>query len=401
VAKVKGIVAELHNSYMIVITEKGDFIRHKKISNCKIGDEVNIKTVSFSKLTKQISTLAASFIIIAMLITGTYAYYSPYSYVSIDINPSLGLSVNRFDKVIAIKPLNEDAKQLLSSSGSINNKSLNDAVAEILETAYDSGYLKSNEENSVMFVISTDNEKEELKLSQEVEKVSSEQLSKLSNNYNIIIEKAQVEEYKNAIGENLSPGKVMLINEVKNIKPDMQLEEVKQMSVQQVMSIIKEARKEDKKQDKDDKIKETDNDEVDEDEDKDADEKKDKDKKEDGSNNGNGKGSDKKSNGSSVDKKEDKNKEDKNKEDDGDESDSNDDDSSDSEDSDGSIKEEDDDDDKDKDKDKGKDKNGNGDKNIKEENTNSYNDNNKNDEKKNEDKGNSDKKNTGGNGKKK
>ncbi len=307
----KGIVAELHNNYMIVITQKGDFVRQRKQAGCNIGDEVTINTVNINKYMRQISAMAASLILIAMLITGAYAYYSPYSYISVDINPSLGLSINRFERVIAVKALNEDAEKLLKSSGGINNKNLNTAVSKILETAYDSGYLKDNEENSVMFTVSTENESKQLKITEEINKVSSEELSKLSSNYTIILEKVEVEDYKKAVTENISPGKVILIEKIKEAKPGIQIEEVKQMSVKQVLDVIKDTKKEEKKHDKDAKKQEE---KSQQDKDNKKEDKKDQDKKNDhknidSSNNGNGKGNDNKADDSKKeDKKEDKNK---------------------------------------------------------------------------------------------
>lgn len=258
----KGIVAELHNDYMIVITDKGDFIKQKKTKDCNIGDEVNILSINRNSYTRQIAALAASFIIIAMLITGAYAYYTPYSYVSIDINPSFGLSINRFERVIGVKALNEDAEKLLSVSSGINNKNINYAVVEILETAYDTGYLKSGEENSIMFVVSTDDKKEQQKIAKEINETSVEELSKLSDEYNIILEKTQVNAYKKAISENISPGKAMLISKVRDVRPEMQIQEVEKMSVQQVMNIIKETKKESKKEDKKEQSNEKENEET-------------------------------------------------------------------------------------------------------------------------------------------
>ena len=46
---------------------------------------------------------------VCLALAGGYRlYFSPTSIISIDINPSIELSVNRFDKVVAVEGLNED-----------------------------------------------------------------------------------------------------------------------------------------------------------------------------------------------------------------------------------------------------------------------------------------------------
>ncbi|HYE12754.1 MAG TPA: anti-sigma factor domain-containing protein, partial [Patescibacteria group bacterium] len=73
----KGIIAEVHGSYMIVIAKNGNFIKCKKLPNCNIGDEINIPARNMNSIYKKLTTVAASFLILAMLSSGVYAYYTP------------------------------------------------------------------------------------------------------------------------------------------------------------------------------------------------------------------------------------------------------------------------------------------------------------------------------------
>lgn len=239
-----GIIAEIHNSYMIVITKKGDFIKCKKLPDFQIGDEVNIPKTTMAAFYKRLSTVAASLIIFAMLSTGVYAYYTPYSYISMDINPSLELYVNRFDRVIGAHAFNEDAKKLIDAAKGIKNKDVDKALENILDSAAESGYLKENAENSVMFVVSSNNAKEEAVLADIVSNTSSEMLANISTDYEVILEKAKVEAYKKAKEGNVSPGKVILADKFNEVKPDLDKEKIKQMPLQQAIKEIEE--KEDK-----------------------------------------------------------------------------------------------------------------------------------------------------------
>lgn len=235
----KGIVAELEEKHMIIITDKGDFIKHRKISGYDIGNEIDLKSQKPSDFMKKISSMAACFLIFIMLSSGVYAYYTPYTYLSVDINPSFGISLNRFQKVIKVKPLNEDAIVLMGNADNINNKSYDIALNQIIKSAYDGGYLKQDEESSILIVVSTQNEKNEERIIKEVNNVVNESLSKNTSQYNVIMEKVKVKEYKNAINKNVSPGKIILTNKLKETNPETKLEDVEEMSVQQAVEIIK------------------------------------------------------------------------------------------------------------------------------------------------------------------
>jgi hypothetical protein len=246
----KGIIAEIHGSHMIVIAKNGDFSRCKKLPNCDIGDEINIPERNMKSVYKNLTAIAASFLILIMLSSGVYAYYTPYSYVSVDINPSMELYVNRFDKVIGVHAFNEEAAQIIKASNGMKNKNVDDALEQVLNKAEEAGYLKKDGENTVMIVVSSENKKEEADITNKMSKTSTDVLSKLSGDYEVILEKTQVEKYKKAKEQNISPGKVILANRFKEAKPEIDEEKVKNMPLQQA---IKQIEKKEDKMEKPDK----------------------------------------------------------------------------------------------------------------------------------------------------
>ena len=66
-----------------------------------------------------------------------------YSYLAIDINPSLELLVNG-ETVVSVKACNEDAAVLLSGEN-LENMTVEEATEKVVELAEELGYL--NEEN--------------------------------------------------------------------------------------------------------------------------------------------------------------------------------------------------------------------------------------------------------------
>lgn len=70
-------------------------------------------------------------------------YFSESSYIDLDVNPSIELSVNRFERVIQASAYNQDGKEVLSGL-SLKHKSYKDAVTLILKKIKQEGYLKEN-----------------------------------------------------------------------------------------------------------------------------------------------------------------------------------------------------------------------------------------------------------------
>ncbi|HPW41224.1 MAG TPA: anti-sigma factor domain-containing protein, partial [Bacillota bacterium] len=128
----KAIIAEIDKKHMIVITDKGDFVKVKRQMSAAIGDEIELKQRRIYPISKRLAGLAACFMACIFLSTGVYAYCTPYSYVSVDINPSLSLSLNRFERVISVNPLTEDAVDLIKDAKSLKNRNIDAALSEII-----------------------------------------------------------------------------------------------------------------------------------------------------------------------------------------------------------------------------------------------------------------------------
>lgn len=253
----KAIVAEIDKKHMIVITDKGDFIKVKRQMSAGIGDEIELKPQKLYPAYKRLAGLAACFLACIFLSTGVYAYYTPYSYVSVDINPSISLSLNRFEKVIAVSPITEDAVDLIKDTKEIKNQDIDKALTTIIKSASEKGYIDAEEENQVVVVVSAKNQKAEDKLAKEVNKTAAKELAKVNDSSEVMVEKASIKSHKEALANKVSPGKVMLANKLREVEPQLKDEEIKNMSVKEVVKRINEKRKaaatEDKERREDDR----------------------------------------------------------------------------------------------------------------------------------------------------
>lgn len=80
------------------------------------------------------AVLAAACVLVLLLgIGGFSAYFTPTATIQFTINPSVELTVNRFDRVIGATGLNEDGQRLLSSL-SLRHRNYLDAIDTILES---------------------------------------------------------------------------------------------------------------------------------------------------------------------------------------------------------------------------------------------------------------------------
>lgn len=247
----KAIVAEIDKKQMLVITDKGDFVKIKRQMSATIGDEIEFNAHRNYLTYKRLAPIAACFLACIFLSTGVYAYYTPYSYVSVDINPSIALSLNRFERVISVDPLSEDAAGFIKDTNDLKNQNIDKALSEIIKSASEKGYIDENTENQVMVVVSAKNSDQEKKLASTVNKAAVKELSKLNKSSEVTVEKTSVENYKTAVSKKVSPGKEILADRLRETDPEIKDEDVQKMTVKEVVGLIKEGRKAEKTIEKD------------------------------------------------------------------------------------------------------------------------------------------------------
>lgn len=128
-------------------------------------DKNNVKSkidkVRYERKTKSykvfITPVLATCLVFLFFI-GNYLINTPFSYVSIDINPSIILTTNIFDKVIKVRGLNDDAKLLLEDIN-VRNLEINEANNIILKKAIELGYIEENvDDNAILVTVYCNNE---------------------------------------------------------------------------------------------------------------------------------------------------------------------------------------------------------------------------------------------------
>lgn len=144
----KGIITDVKNNRAVVLSETGEFINIPD-RNYIPGQTVTFRVHSYTK----ILTTAACFILFFTIGFGGYKYYNPTGYINININPSIQLRLNAFQKVIKVVPLNEDAEDLLKNSYSLSDD-IEECIIQLTDNSRKLGYLNENNKDITIEIIS-------------------------------------------------------------------------------------------------------------------------------------------------------------------------------------------------------------------------------------------------------
>lgn len=138
-----GIVMQLNKKNAFIMTNTGEFLKVKVTNQMpNVGEVYTGEVVKNMPIYKYAAT-AASLALVLLFGSAAYAYNTPVASMVIDINPSIKLEVNRWDRIIKSVPLNSDGEKVLESL-SIKNKQLNDGLNLIIDEAKKDNYINNN-----------------------------------------------------------------------------------------------------------------------------------------------------------------------------------------------------------------------------------------------------------------
>ncbi len=218
-----GLIMEIKASSVIVMTKDGGFDEWTmRTEGMSIGQEIKkpisgaspISLKAYLTNRKRSYMRIAAGLLMAVMIggTGSWAYYTPYGYVNVDINPSIEMTYNRFERVIDVKSINDDGSHLVSETHDIKNKKVSDAIEAIVERSEESGYLQDDDKYVLVTVTKVKDDSEDI--SEELDLVAQWAESEA-----IVVEnlESSLENYETSVSENVSPGKKMIVSEAKRI----------------------------------------------------------------------------------------------------------------------------------------------------------------------------------------
>jgi len=138
----KGMVMEIHGPEVIVLTPGGEFKRVKPKTKPVIGEEVEFSTPKQPSVLRCFAFIAAAAVMLALVLVPNLFAPAPVAmaYMTIDINPSIELTIDGDKKVMAAEALNVDGATLLTNLALVG-KTASEAATAIIDAAIAQGYL--------------------------------------------------------------------------------------------------------------------------------------------------------------------------------------------------------------------------------------------------------------------
>lgn len=140
-----GIVMEIKNKKACIMTADGEFVKVKIFGDSPtMGSSytgVTAAKISFFKYASAVACL----LLFTSMGGVAYGYYKPITSIVLDINPSLELKANKWNRIIKTLPLNDDGEKLLTSLN-VKNKSVDEALSVIIDEAENEHFIDTTKD---------------------------------------------------------------------------------------------------------------------------------------------------------------------------------------------------------------------------------------------------------------
>lgn len=180
------------------------------------------KAVNYKRLVSAFACLTI------LLIGGHWIYFTPTVEISIDINPSVELGINRFNRIISFEGYGDDGRELTNSLD-IKFMDYSDAVSRIIENEEIVSLLSSDEVMTIA-VIGTDSVQ-----SEEVLHNMQAYTAGKSNAYCFFTPSTEV---KKAHEVGLSYGKYRAYLDLQALNPTITVDQIQDMTMREIRDII-------------------------------------------------------------------------------------------------------------------------------------------------------------------
>ena len=212
----KAVVLEIAKHKATVMTSDGDIINVRN-KDYDIGQEIILNDAKKVKLFRYAPVWAAAAVIFISLSIGGYSYLSPFGTVSLDVNPSIEYSINRYDRVLNVTGVNDDGQDIVSSinlSGLIN-KNIETAIDETIDQIDKNGFFTNENDNYVVVTVSSKREEHASRLKERLDR-NSEKYGNITTITEAVSEEAVSEAHK----MGLSAGKKMMVDRLDSLSND-------------------------------------------------------------------------------------------------------------------------------------------------------------------------------------
>ena len=155
----KGLIMELKKDYAIVLNDDGRMEKIQIKPQMSVGQKIFYfeediikasaqRSFRYSSFMKSFGSIAALFLIVFTFFYN-YTFNKTYAVVSLDINPSIQIEVDNNQKILNVKGMNDDGKNIDFTA--VKGKNINDGIKAIKDILVEKEYLKNNKDVLVGF----------------------------------------------------------------------------------------------------------------------------------------------------------------------------------------------------------------------------------------------------------
>lgn len=239
----KAVVVEIRGTHAAVLSDEGCVVRVRN-KNYAIGQAVELKS-TFGRPSKAAAlTATAAALALAFGVTA-WAYCTPYSYVSLDVNPSIEYSVNRFSRVLSAKAVDEDGVKILKGL-KLENKTIGEAVERTVEQIGRAGYFQADDPDGIVIATSCENKQSAKKLATDLQDKAERAVDDTAAPVEVESVSVAYERVAEAKTLGTTPGKLNLVQKLQADAKDpdsIDVQEWLKKPVKDIMKAIKTEKK--------------------------------------------------------------------------------------------------------------------------------------------------------------
>lgn len=195
------------------------------------------KATLFTKKIKRLGlSLAVCVIIFICCLGGGYYYGADYQSVYIDIDPSIELVLNRFNKINDVICYDEEAKQLLEDV-QLKGKKLDCGVRLIIDRLEEENYLTPDAELQISASSKKIDDTKELL--EEAANVANKHMSEKQYTGSLSSKPLDKDERDEAKEAHIPPGKYKYIQEIMEADPSQSIDKLKDMKMKDLKNLHK------------------------------------------------------------------------------------------------------------------------------------------------------------------
>ena len=150
----KAVVMHIAGNHAVLLRQDGGFAREKN-RGYRVGQRIGVRSARRPVL-KPLLALASA-VLVLFSATALAANFLPFSYVSVDVNPSLVMTLNWFDRVLSVEAANKDGEEIAEQllGGGVVGQPVGDAVQRVYAALEAEDYFQADTANDVVVAVAS------------------------------------------------------------------------------------------------------------------------------------------------------------------------------------------------------------------------------------------------------